>query len=379
MKVSRWIALASVAALVATVSTTAAMGGSKGPSTQKAGVKAALVSDIIGFNDAGFNKNQLKGLNEAVKKFGGTAIPEVSHSASDYSPNFNAAIRKGAQIVVAAGFLLAGTEATYAKKFPNVKFAITDYTVHAAPFADKKGNVLPAFKNVAGITYAANESGCLVGVLAAKMAKKMGGNTIGAVGGIKIPPVDIWIAGYKYCAQKAVPGTKLIVQYSNDFGAADKCQAVAENEIGQGAKVLFQVAGGCGLGTLKAADNAGIWGIGVDSDEYNDAKRVLTSGTKKTDVGVYDTVARGCRRQVPGRHRPRVQPQEPRRGRRQDQSCRPGFVDQGDERLPREDRCGHPQGPDRDQVVVEADLHGGAGSARPSVRPVILRFRIDPR
>ena len=300
MKVSRWIALAGVAALVATVSTTAAMGGSQGPSTQKAGIKAALVSDIIGFNDAGFNKNQLKGLNEAVKKFGGTAIPEVSHSASDYSPNFNAAIRKGAQIVVAAGFLLAGTEATYAKKFPNVDFAITDYSVHAAPFADKKGNVLPAFKNVAGISYAANESGCLVGVLAAKMAKKMGGNTIGAVGGIKIPPVDIWIAGYKYCAQKAVPGTKLIVQYSNDFGAADKCQAVAENEIGQGAKVLFQVAGGCGIGTLKAADNAGIWGIGVDSDEYNDAKRVLTSGTKKTDVGVYDTVAAAAGGKFPG-------------------------------------------------------------------------------
>ncbi len=248
------------------------------------------MSDLIGFNDAGFNKNQLKGLNEAVAKVGGTAIPEVSHSASDYAPNFNAAIRKGANIVVAAGFLLAGTEATYAKKFPKVKFAITDYTVHAPPFADKTGNVLPAFKNVAGITYAANESGCLVGVLAAKMAQKMGGNTIGAVGGIKIPPVDIWIAGYKYCAEKAVPGTKLIVQYSNDFGAADKCQAVAQNEIGQGAKVLFQVAGGCGLGTLKAADNAGIWGIGVDSDEYNDAKRVLTSGTKKTDVGVYDTV-----------------------------------------------------------------------------------------
>ncbi|MDQ2897715.1 MAG: BMP family ABC transporter substrate-binding protein [Actinomycetota bacterium] len=85
------------------------------------------MSDLIGFNDAGFNKNQLKGLNEAVAKVGGTAIPEVSHSASDYAPNFNAAIRKGANIVVAAGFLLAGTEATYAKKFPKVNFAITDY------------------------------------------------------------------------------------------------------------------------------------------------------------------------------------------------------------------------------------------------------------
>ena len=90
--------------------------------------------------------------------------------------------------------------------------------MHAPPFSDKKGKVL--FKNVEGITYAANESGCLVGVLAAKMAQKLGGNTIGAVGGLKIPPVDIWIAGYKYCANKAVPGTKTIVQYSNDFGSS---------------------------------------------------------------------------------------------------------------------------------------------------------------
>jgi basic membrane protein A and related proteins len=258
----------------------------------RATFSAALVSDIVGFNDNGFNKNQLKGLNDAVKKVGGKAIPEVSHSSADYAPNFNAAIRGGANIVVAAGFLLAGTEATYAKKFPNVNFAITDYPVEAAPFADKKGKVL--FKNVEGITYAANESGCLVGVLAANMAKKMGGNTISAVGGIKIPPVDIWIAGYKFCADKAVPGTKVLVQYSNDFGAADKCQTVAQNEIAQGSKVIFQVAGGCGIGALKAADAAKLWGIGVDSDEYKDAGHILTSATKHTDTGVYDTVTQAA-------------------------------------------------------------------------------------
>jgi basic membrane protein A len=295
VRVSRWIALAGVTAVVAAVAASGALGGANAPATKKAGFTAALVSDIVGFNDNGFNRNQLKGLNKAVKKVGGTAVPLVSHATSDYAPNFNTAIRKGSKIVVAAGFLLAGTTATYAKKFPNVEFAITDYSVHGAPFADKKGNVLPTAKNVVGITYAANESGCLVGVLAAKMAQKMGRKVIGAVGGIKIPPVDIWIAGYKFCADKAVPGTKVLVQYSNDFGAADKCQTVAQNEIGQGAKVLFQVAGGCGLGALKAADAAGLWGIGVDSDEYNDAKRVLTSATKHTDTGVYDTVLAAAR------------------------------------------------------------------------------------
>jgi len=291
VKLSRWIALAVVAALVGTVAASTALGGAAKPATHKASFTAALVSDIGKFTDKGFNQNQLKGLNDAKAKLGITALPLQSNSTSDYAPNFNTAIRKGAKLVIAAGFLLAGTEATYAKKFPNVDFAITDYSVHTSPFASKKGVVLPAYaKNVEGLTYMANESGCLVGVLAAKMAQKMGGNTVGAVGGIKIPPVDIWIAGYKYCVQKVAPGMKVLIQYSNDFVATDKCQTVAQNEIAQGAKVLFQVAGGCGLGTMKAADDAGLWGIGVDVDQYNLAKRVLTSGVKRVDTGVLQAI-----------------------------------------------------------------------------------------
>jgi basic membrane protein A len=304
VKVSRWIALAGVAVLAASLAATAAFGGStrtSGKAGRQASFTAALVSDIGRFTDKGFNQNQLKGLTLAKTKLKVSGIPLQSNSTSDYAPNFNTAVRKGAKLVIAAGFLLAPTEATYAKKFPNVDFAITDYTVHTSPFADKKGNVLPAYAhNVEGLTYMANESGCLVGVLAAKMAKKMGGNTVGAVGGIKIPPVDIWIAGFKYCVQKVSPGMKVLVQYSNDFVATDKCQNVAQNEIGQGAKVLFQVAGGCGLGTLKAADDAGIWGIGVDVDQYANAKRVLTSGIKRVDTGVYDAIQQAAAGQFKG-------------------------------------------------------------------------------
>jgi basic membrane protein A len=190
--------------------------------------------------------------------------------------------------VISAGFLLADATATMAKKFPDTHFAITDYPVEAAPFADKKGKVL--YTNVEGLTYAANEGGCLVGVLAARTAQRMGTKTIGAVGGLKIPPVDIWIAGYRQCAQMAVPGTKVLIDYSQDFVATDKCKTVAENQLARGAQVLFQVAGGCGLGTLKAADQAGKWGIGVDVDQYKVAKRVLTSAVKRVDNGVYQAI-----------------------------------------------------------------------------------------
>src|SRR5207248_2982998 len=141
-----------------------------------------------------------------------------------------------------------------------------------------------------GLADAPNESGRLVGVLAATVAARLGKKVIGAVMGLKIPPVDIWTAGYKSCAQKAVPGTKVLVGYSQDFVAADKCKTVAENQLAQGAQVLFQVAGGCGLGTLKAADEAGKWGIGVDVDQYNVAGHVLTSAIKRVDNGVYDAI-----------------------------------------------------------------------------------------
>jgi len=220
-------------------------------------------------------------------------LPLQSNSPSDYVPNLTTAVRKKANLVIAAGFLLAGDTNTVAKKYPNTRFAITDYDVNGTPFNGRT--------NVEGLTYAANESGCLVGYLAAEMVKKQGGKQIiGAVGGLKIPPVDIWIAGYRYCAKLFNPGITVLIGYSQDFVASDKCKTVAENQIAQGAQVLFQVAGGCGLGTLKAADEHNIWGIGVDKDQYNDAKRVLTSGVKRVDTGVYDAITQVTERKFKG-------------------------------------------------------------------------------
>jgi basic membrane protein A len=271
---------AGVAAVVAGAVIAGSLGTAKAPAAAKSGYKAALVSDVAGFNDNGFNKNQLVGLKAAAKKLNGQAIPLVSHSSSDYQPNYNTAIHDGAKIIVAAGFLLGDTMKTYAQQYPNVKFAITDNPASAEG----------GFKNEEGITYATQEGGCLVGVLAAEMAKKMGKKIIGVAGGLKIPPVDSYIAGYKYCAAKAVAGTKTLVQYSGSFTDESKCATIAQNEINKGAEVIFQVAGLCGDGALKEASKLKKWGIGVDADEFSVAKRILTSALKKTDVGVYDAV-----------------------------------------------------------------------------------------
>jgi basic membrane protein A and related proteins len=280
VRVSRWLLAAGAVALIAALAVGTAFGSSKAPNAPKAGYKAALVSDVAGFNDNGFNKNQLKGLNQTHSKLGVTVFPIVSHASSDYQPNYNQAVHDGANIIIAAGFLLDTTVKQYAQQYPNIKFAITD-----DPVSDIGG-----FKNEEGITYATQEGGCLVGVLAAKMAQHMGHKIIGVAGGIKIPPVDSYIAGYKYCAQKAVKGTVVKVQYSNSFTDESACSTIAQNEINAGAQVIFQVAGLCGDGALKEASKLGKWGIGVDADEYNVAPRILTSALKQTGTGVYDTV-----------------------------------------------------------------------------------------
>jgi basic membrane protein A and related proteins len=286
--------VAAALAVVMLAGLAALVGSSTGhASTQasKATFTAALISDIGKFNDRSFNQSQLEGLKRAKTKLKVKILPLQSNSTSDYVPNFNTAVRSHANISIAAGFLLADTLETVAAQFPKAKFAITDYCAKGATKNCITGSVLTKnHSNIMGLDYAANQSGCLVGYLAAEMAVRAKKNTIGAVGGLHIPPVDIWIAGYKYCAKLYKKNMKVLVSYSGDFVKSDLCKAQAENQISQGAYVLFQVAGGCGLGTLKAAAQHKIWGIGVDKDQYKDSARVLTSGVKRVDLGVFNVI-----------------------------------------------------------------------------------------
>jgi basic membrane protein A len=280
------VTLALVGVLAASLLVLAGVASGSVRSHHATPITAALISDVGKFNDKSFNQNQLAGLTRAKAQLGVKILPLQSNSSSDYLPNLTTAVRRGAQLVMAAGFLLAPTLSQIAPQFPNVDFTITDDSVKGPDFAKAK-----SVKNIEGLTYASNEAGCLVGYLAAEMVKKQGGKqVIGAVGGLNIPSVNDYIVGYKYCAQMYNPKMKVLVGYSQDFVAQDKCKTVAQNQIGQGSQVEFQVAGGCGLGVLSAADQANIWGIGVDVDQYNLAKRVLTSAVKRVDTGIYDAV-----------------------------------------------------------------------------------------
>jgi basic membrane protein A len=268
--------LAALAALVLTAVGFVATGVAAPQATFKAG----LVSDVGRFNDKGFNQNQLTGLKRAQKELKVQIRAVESRSAGDYLPNMASLARQGFGIVISAGFLLADATNDVARQFPNIKFAITDYSAKDAPF---KGEVT----NVEGLTYATQQNSYLIGCLAAKVANRQGKKNISAVGGIKIPSVDSFIAGYRAGAAKCVPGTTVQVGYSQNFIASDLCKAVATNQLDAGSQVVFAVAGPCGLGALDAAKERGAWGVGVDVDQSNLGSYILTSAVKRVDTGIY--------------------------------------------------------------------------------------------
>jgi basic membrane protein A and related proteins len=266
-----------LAALVAALCTAVGF-VSSGTAATQATFKAGLVSDVGRFNDKGFNQFQLVGLKRAAKQLKVQYRAVESRSAGDYLPNMASLARSGFNIVISAGFLLADATESVAQQFPNTKFAITDYSV-----ANFKSH--PA--NIEGLTYATQQNSYLIGCIAAHVAQSRGKKNISVVGGVKIPPVDTFLAGYKAGAQRCVPGTTVQIGYSQDFIDQAKCKSVAQNQLDAGSQVVFGVAGPCGLGALDAAKEAGRWAVGVDVDQSYLGPHILTSAVKRVDTGIY--------------------------------------------------------------------------------------------
>jgi basic membrane protein A and related proteins len=258
-------------------------GGGGGGGGEKASIKAGVVTDIGGLNDRGFNEAANNGRKRAQKELGIDTRVLISKSNADYVPNLSQLAQQGYNAVVSNGFLMGDATNTVATKFPDTDFGIIDFS--ASGLKDKP-------KNVEGLVFKEQEGGYLVGYLAGLWAKDNGAKAVSTVGGQKIPPVDHYIAGFQAGAKKAYPQVETLNGYSQDFVDQAKCKEIALDQIAQGSKVVFQVAGQCGLGALDAAKEKGVQGIGVDSDQSFLGDHILTSALKKVDEAVFESIKR---------------------------------------------------------------------------------------
>jgi basic membrane protein A and related proteins len=260
-----------------TSSTTTAAASSSGSS-----FGVGLVTDIGGLNDHGFNHLSYEGLLQAESQLGVKGTVLQSSSGADYIPNLTKLAAAGNKLVIAVGFLMAAPLQQVALKYPSVHFAIIDSPGGTAP---------DTAKNIEGIDFAEQQAGYPAGYLTGLYLKEHHYTTASTVGGQPIPPVTDYIAGFQAGVKASDPSAKLLNAYSQNFTDESSCKELALNQINAGSKVVFQVAGACGLGVISAGVQTHTQVIGVDADQsYLAPTLVLTSAEKMVNSGVFTAI-----------------------------------------------------------------------------------------
>jgi basic membrane protein A and related proteins len=265
-----------------TTTTNSSTSASSSSSPSSGNYKVGLVTDIGGLNDHGFNHLSYEGLLQAESQLGVKGTVLQSTSGADYVPNLTRLAAEGNKLVIAVGFLMAAPLESVAKQYPNTHFAIIDSPGGTAP---------DTAKNIEGIDFAEQEAGYPAGYLTGLYLKDHHYTTASTVGGQSIPPVNLYIAGFQAGVRASDPSAKLLNAYSQNFTDESSCKELALNQINAGSKVVFQVAGACGLGVISAGVQTHTQVIGVDADQnYLAPTLVLTSAEKMVNTGVYTAI-----------------------------------------------------------------------------------------
>ena len=237
--------------------------------------KIGLITDVGGVNDGSFNQSAWEGLEKAGEELGVEVNYLESATDADYQPNMETFVDEDYDLIISVGYMLADATREAAEANPDTKFAIIDDSSIDLP-------------NVTSLMFKAEQASYLVGYVAGLTTKT---NNIGFVVGMTNETMNQF--GYGYCAGAIDANPDITVQQFNANSFADSAtgKTMANTAITNGADIVFQAAGATGLGVIEACQEAGIYAIGVDSDQSSIApETIITSAMKRVDNAVYDAV-----------------------------------------------------------------------------------------
>ena len=271
-----------------------------------------LALDVGGRGDQSFNDGTLRGLEtmaaglrytprgyepipdaEYQKLLGPLALPHLGiprpivlqgKAQEDYEPNLRLLVDQGAELVVAVGFMMEAATRRVARDNPRAKFLLID-----SPVLDDSGKPI-TLPNVRAVVFREHEGSFLAGVLAGELTRT---GKVGFVGGMQLPLIQKFEVGFRAGVRMVNPAAarEVLVAYTGTFDDERKGIEVGQDLYRRGCDIVFHGAGLDGLGVIKAAEQAGRWVIGVDSDQSHVAPRnVLTSMIKHADLAVYEAV-----------------------------------------------------------------------------------------
>ena len=241
--------------------------------------KIGVIYDSGGKFDKSFNELAFRTAERVKNELGWEMIEFEAANNTQIEQGMRKVADRGANLVVAMGFAQADAVAAIAPQYPDVNFVAVD----VCWVDDPAGNIYQA-------CYKEHEGSFLVGMLAA-MASKSG--KIGFVGGMDIPLIRKFQGGYEQGALHANPDIKILANMTGTTPEAwnnpTKGAELTKAQIDGGADVVYQAAGGTGIGVLQAAADAGIMGIGVDTNQnWMHPGNMLTSMLKRLDLTIFE-------------------------------------------------------------------------------------------
>jgi basic membrane protein A len=253
-------------------------------------LRVGLVFDIGGRGDKSFNDSAFRGLERAERELGIQYQYLEPTEGSDRETGLREYAARGFDLVIGVGFMFSDDIEKMAREFPEVKFACVDFTVKY----DERGQPRPLPDNLVGLRFREEEGSFLAGAAAALVSKT---GTIGFVGGMDVPLIHKFEAGYRAGARHVRPATQVLVGYAGVTAQAFKDPAkgkeLANSMYARDADVIFHASGTTGFGVFEAAREHDKLAIGVDSDQHGEAPgHVLTSMVKDVDVAVFETIRR---------------------------------------------------------------------------------------
>ena len=238
----------------------------------KSDFKIGLVTDTGGVNDQSFNQSAWEGLQKVEEEYGVTVNYLESSGDADYIPNITSFIDEDYDLIISVGYMLADATREAAEANPDQKFAIID---------DSSCSDLD---NVTCLMFKQEQASYLVGYVSGLMTET---NNVGFVLGNASETMHLFGYGYLAGVLDANPDAKIQQYNAASFADAAGGKSAATTMVTNGADVIFHAAGGTGVGVIEGCKEAGIYAVGVDSDQsYLAPDTIITSAMKRVDVAV---------------------------------------------------------------------------------------------
>ena len=258
-------------------------------------VDVGIVFDVGGRGDKSFNDGAYFGAERATRELGARVRYIEPGDGSDREAGLRLLAAEGMDLVIGVGFIFTDDITLLAREYPGVRFAGIDYALST----DSAGQVIPPPSNLAALKFREEEGSFLVGALAALISRRASPPThrLGFVGGMDIPLIHKFEAGYRAGARHVCPDCQVVAQYAgvtpDAFSNPGRGKELALSQYQSGVHVIFHASGSTGLGVFEAARATGRFAIGVDADQYAEApNHILTSMIKGVDVAVFESIRR---------------------------------------------------------------------------------------